>query len=435
MPTARTGNGNREGGIDFGFTDSHRFRFLGSAVPDRRDADRRTSIVETAKSGRFSSRHLLYRVTRDADASRALRSLAAICLAASIGIAAQQPADEQKRVNDRLQTLRKEADDLATREKSLLVELRRLEVERDIRAEIQKDAQSALASATQDLADTTAHLDSLERRQATEIPGLEQRLVQLYKLGSGGYLRLLLSVDDVRDMGRAYRTVAALAALDRERVRAHSSTVQSLREVRVELEARRTRAAKLEGDARRATADAAGAVAARSALIDQIDARRDMNAKFVGELQTAQQKLTAAVSALPTTGSAISIRPFEGALDWPVAGRVIGRFGRDKGSRFGTAVAETGLKSRPPAGSRSLPSTTAPSRTRRPSPASATSSSSTTAATPTRSTAISRPSASQKGDESPAARSSARSDPGRRASRPCTSRCASTVRRLTRYNG
>ena len=270
--------------------------------------------------------------------------VAAISLAASVGIAAQQPADEQKRVNDRLQALRKEADDLATREKSLLVELRRLEVERDIRAEIQKDAQSALASATQDLADTTAHLDSLERRQATEIPGLEQRLVQLYKLGSGGYLRLLLSVDDVRDMGRAYRTVAALAALDRERVRAHSSTVRSLRDVRAELEARRTRAARLEGDARRATADAAAAVAARSGLIDQIDARRDMNAKYVGELQGAQQKLTAAVSALPTTGSAISIRPFQGALDWPVAGRVIGRFGRDKGSRFGTAVARNGIE-------------------------------------------------------------------------------------------
>jgi len=267
-----------------------------------------------------------------------------VCLTASVGVFAQQSADEQKRVNDRLQALRKEADDLATREKSLLVELRRLELERDIRAEIQKDADSALASATQDLADTTAHLDALERRQATELPGLEQRLVQLYKLGSGGYLRLLLSVDDVRDMGRAYRTVAALAALDRERVRAHASTVGSLREVSAELEGRRSRAAKLQDDARRATADAAAAVAARSALIDQIDARRDLNATFVGELQSAQQKLTAAVSALPTTGTAISIRPFQGALDWPVAGRVVGRFGKDKGSRFGTAIARNGIE-------------------------------------------------------------------------------------------
>jgi septal ring factor EnvC (AmiA/AmiB activator) len=266
------------------------------------------------------------------------------CFVASVGVRSQQPTEEQRRVTDRIQALRKEADDLATREKSLLVDLRRLELERDIRTEIQKDAQSALASATRDLTDTSAHLDALERRQATELPGLEQRLVQLYKLGSGGYLRLLLSVEDVREMGRAYRTVAALAALDRERVRAHASTVQSLREVRAELEARRTRAAKLEGDARRATADAASAVAARSALIDQIDARRDMNATYVGELQAAQQKLTTTVSALPTSGSTISIRPFQGALDWPIAGRVIGRFGRDKGSRFGTAINRNGIE-------------------------------------------------------------------------------------------
>src|SRR5215831_9419374 len=150
-----------------------------------------------------------------------------LALSVSVGLSGQQPSDEQKRVNERIQALRKEADDLATREKSLLVDLRRLELERDIRTEIQKDAEASLAAATQDLADTTAHLDALERRQASELPGLEQRLVQLYKLGSGGYLRLLLSVEDVREMGRAYRTVASLAALDRERVRAHASTVQS----------------------------------------------------------------------------------------------------------------------------------------------------------------------------------------------------------------
>jgi septal ring factor EnvC (AmiA/AmiB activator) len=277
--------------------------------------------------------------------SRAGRALVgATCLAATIVAAPQQPSEEQKRVNDRLQALRQEADDLARREKTLLVELRQLELERNIRAEIQKDAEAAMKAATDDLADTTAQLDALQHRQAEELPGLRDRLVQLYKLGSGGYVRLLLSVDDVRDLGRAYRTVAALAAMDRERVRAHTSTVQSLREVRAELEARRTRAADLEAKARQAAADAARAVAASTALVDQIDARRDLNAKYVGELQAAQQKLSAAVSALPGTGTAVSIRPFEGALDWPVAGPVIGRFGRDRGSRFGTAITRSGIE-------------------------------------------------------------------------------------------
>ena len=79
------------------------------------------------------------------------------------------------------------------------------------------------------------------------MPGLAARLAEVYKLGSGGYLRLLLSVDDLRDMGRAYRTVAALAALDRQRVRAHQTTLASLREARKELEARRAASAAARG--------------------------------------------------------------------------------------------------------------------------------------------------------------------------------------------
>src|SRR5262249_4082136 len=156
------------------------------------------------------------------------------------------PVSEQVRVNERLKALRREADQLAAQEKSLLADLRRAELERDITAELQKDADRALAAATRDLADTTAQLTAVEQRAAAETPGLGRRLAELYKLGGGGYVRLLLSVDDVREMGRAYRTVSSLAARDKERVRAHQATLASLREVRAELETRRTRAAAAE---------------------------------------------------------------------------------------------------------------------------------------------------------------------------------------------
>src|SRR5580765_1314621 len=150
----------------------------------------------------------------------------------------QPPPTEQVRIQERLRALRQEADELAAREKSLLTDLRRAELERDITAELRKDADQALAAATEDLEDTTTHLTAVEQRAADETPGLSRRLVELYKLGGGGYVRLLLSVDNVREMGRAYRTVASLAALDKERVRAHQSTLASLRGIRAELETR-----------------------------------------------------------------------------------------------------------------------------------------------------------------------------------------------------
>ncbi len=264
-----------------------------------------------------------------------------IAAALSLPLTAQ---DAQQRTADRLRSLREEADALAAREKSLLVDLRRLELDRDIRLAVQRDAEKSLAAANDELNATVARLDALEQRQSAEIPGLSSRLAELYKLGSGGYVRLLFSVDDVREMGRAYRAVASLAARDRERVRAHASTVESLRKVKADLHARRERAATLEADARRAAVDAASAVRARSALINEIDARRDLNAQLAGELQSAQQKLTAAVAALPSGATALPIRPFQGALEWPVTGRVIAPFGRGSISKFGTAVNRSGIE-------------------------------------------------------------------------------------------
>ena len=251
--------------------------------------------------------------------------------------------DLQQRAADRMRALREEAEALATREKSLLVDLRRLEIDRDIRLQSQRDAEKALAAANEDLSATVTQLESIEQRQASEIPGLATRLAELYKLGSGGYVRLLFSVDDVREMGRAYRAVASMAARDREQVRAHAATLQSLRQAKADLQTRRERAAALETEARQAAVAAAAAVQARGALINEIDARRDLNAQLAGELQSAQLKLNATVASLPSGTSALPIRPFQGALEWPVTGRVIATFGRGS-TKFGTAVNRSGIE-------------------------------------------------------------------------------------------
>jgi hypothetical protein len=54
-------------------------------------------------------------------------------------------------------------------------------------------------------------------------------MVELYKVGNGGYLRMLMSVDDLRDMGRAYRFVSGLQGLDRRRVAERQRTLADLR--------------------------------------------------------------------------------------------------------------------------------------------------------------------------------------------------------------
>jgi septal ring factor EnvC (AmiA/AmiB activator) len=262
----------------------------------------------------------------------------------SLPLLAQQPERARtealaRRATERMQALQREADVLASEEQTLIGELRKLEVEREIKAEQFNQVDALLQAVATELASTGDRMRQLEQRDLAERPGVRARLVEIYKLGQGRYLRLLLSTADLRTIGQASRTVAALAELDRRRLAEHQRTLDEMNKTRAELDTRRRELETLRADAQRAQAAAVRAAQARTNLIRDIDQRRDLNAQLAGELQAAQQKLQAALRDLTSGGSAVvpepatllPLRPFRGDLPWPVAGVVQRKFGRMAG--------------------------------------------------------------------------------------------------------
>jgi len=243
-----------------------------------------------------------------------------------------------RRAGERLRTLQQEADRLASEERTLLGDLRKLEIERQIKAEEFRQVDADLAAAATELAATNDQARHLEQEELAQRRELRARLVEMYELGQGRYLRLLLSTTDVRRVGQASRMVAALAKRDRDQIAAYQRRLAELTTTRKSLEARGTRLAALRADAERARASADRAVQARDALIRDIDQRRDLNAQLAGELQAAQQKLQltlrdVASGVAASELAALPLRPFQGDLDWPVAGTVRQRFGRTGAAR------------------------------------------------------------------------------------------------------
>jgi septal ring factor EnvC (AmiA/AmiB activator) len=191
---------------------------------------------------------------------------------------------------------------------------------------------------------TTARAKALEARAEQQRPDVEARMVRLYKLGRAGYWRLLLDVKSLGEMGRAYRTAAALARIDRDRVEEHRRTMAALTTERAALLARAKELDGLQTQARRASAAVEAAVAARSRLIREIDGRRDLNAQLTGELQDAQRRLQstlAQIAAGREVPAALPLRPFRGALPWPAAGVVSSRFGNP--ARGGPPSSKNGI--------------------------------------------------------------------------------------------
>ena len=276
--------------------------------------------------------------------SNRLRATSVAILALCCTVAAQQadraPAEDlDRRAADRLRELHEEADRLAAQQRTVLGQLRRLELDREIKTEEFRRAQSEGARLSDELIALDRQIKAIEEEERSEIPELEGRLVSLYKLGRGRYLKLLLSTADVRQLGQATRLVAMLSDQDRARISAHHEHREQLTAARQTLQERQARLVAVRAGIDRARVAADQAVAARNALVREIDQRRDLNAQLLGELYTAQQNLQSTVAGMPGAAPSLPIGPFRGDLEWPVNGTVRQRFGSGRTVNTGIDIA------------------------------------------------------------------------------------------------
>jgi septal ring factor EnvC (AmiA/AmiB activator) len=269
-----------------------------------------------------------------------------LILVCSTALAAQDPERARtealaRRAAHRLEALHQEAERLAAEARTLLGDLRKLELERQIREQEFRKVDAEARAAAADLAALDVQVREIEAQEARERPEIQNRLLELYKLGGARYLRMLLSVSDVRHVAQGTRIVAALARIDQDRIAAYQERLERLAEARVALEERGRQLAALRTSAAKARAAADRAVEERNALIREIDERRDLNAQLSGELQAAGESLQARLEELADGDGEIPslpLKPFQGDLEWPVTGTVRERFGRNIGRTFSNGI-------------------------------------------------------------------------------------------------
>lgn len=255
------------------------------------------------------------------------------------------------RAADRIKALQRESDRLAAQSKTVLTQLRQLEVTRALRAEELAAVTTRLTAISEKAAASEARVGELEARRIARTPALEGRLEALYKRGGAdGYVRLLLETASGRDLARASRGVVALARVEQLRIAAHRKLVADERAARDQLASEQRQVARLRTEAAALDAAAQKAVTERTRLLDELDTRRELAAQYVGELEQARTRLQATVDGLATNGPVdLPLAPFRGELPWPVTGRVLTRFGR-AASNYGTAIQRNGIEIATPLG-------------------------------------------------------------------------------------
>jgi septal ring factor EnvC (AmiA/AmiB activator) len=274
--------------------------------------------------------------------------LVSIVLSAGISAGTQTPnaKSQSDRAAARIRALQAEADRLATQARTVFGELRRLELDQEIKQQHVARIDSDLVRVTADRDRAEKRVTDLEAIRVAQTPGVAERLLELSKRGRAGYVQLLLAADDVRALGRMARGVAAVAELDRVRLETHRRTLAAERDALNDLDQQRDAVEQLKKDAVRARAAVDAAVAARNRMIMDLDERRDLAAQFVAELQQSQLELERTIDSTEAASSvvALPIRPFKGDLPWPIDGRVTAPFGKVPAGRFGTTIVRNGIE-------------------------------------------------------------------------------------------
>jgi murein hydrolase activator len=293
-------------------------------------------------------------------ASRLLRRrrnavLGLFVLLGTTGVAAQQPAPDQRLRSDRaeLDSLHEERADLERRMQELMTtahnlsdEVENLDRQASLTARAVHALDAQLVAVEAQVNVVTGNLVRAEDELAIKRAMLRHRLIEIYKQGPQHTVEVLFEAESFAQLIARYKYLHLLALRDRalvarvETLKARIGT-QRLNLVSLEKSVEETRAEKANEEARlreleserearlAATKRAASETQARLAEIAKSEARLG---SVISSIETARRKAeaTRGSSAAASAGASVSTLSTRdlGRLDWPVEGRILYRFGR-----------------------------------------------------------------------------------------------------------
>ena len=260
---------------------------------------------------------------------------------------AQRPSDLERirtdisRLKARLEQVRKQAQSAAR-------ELEEVDLELGIRTrelDLAAAAETKLAGEQQRIETQIAELVPRIARQKVD---LRKRMVALYRLGGLSYVRMLFALEDDRNPIEAMSMLSYLVSRDARLVSRFQSAQKELATQRVQLTDRRERLRRTRlvvEDRRRAVASAR---AQQEAVLARLRTEETGAQQQLATLEEKAKRLQRLVQSLSQQKAGVpvatDIRSVQGALAWPVDGKVIERFGRQRNPKFATYTVNNGLK-------------------------------------------------------------------------------------------
>jgi septal ring factor EnvC (AmiA/AmiB activator) len=261
---------------------------------------------------------------------------------------AQRPSDLE-RIRTDITRLRTRLDDVRRQARTAQLELEEVDLALRIRTHELELASAAEARLGGEQKRLEAQIAGLEPRIAQQKADLRKRLVALYRLGGLSYVRMLLALEDDRNPLEAISMLSYLVSRDSRLVTRFQTTQTQLAARRGELTDRRERLRRTRLVVEERRRAVAVALAQQQSVVARLRTEETGAAQQLATLEEKARRLQRLVNSLSQQKRGIppgvtDVRVVQGALDWPVQGKVIERFGRQRNPKFATYTVNNGLK-------------------------------------------------------------------------------------------
>ena len=262
----------------------------------------------------------------------------------------QQPRNaDLDRVRTDITRLKRQLDALKQQAQSTERALGEAALELDIRTRELELATKTAAQLDGESRQIARQVATLGPRIATQKADLRKRLIALYRLGGLSYLRMLLEIEEQENPLEAVSMLSYLVSRDARAVSSFQATRQQLAARQTELAARQSQlrdTLRVVEQRRRAVLVAQ---TQRQQLLARLRVEETGSERQLAALEEKARRLERLVSLLAqknreTGMPVLDIRSVQGALAWPVEGKVVERFGKQRNPKFSTFTINNGIR-------------------------------------------------------------------------------------------
>jgi murein hydrolase activator len=281
------------------------------------------------------------------------QTLLSVFVLAQTGVSVPHNPDLE-RIRGEIARLRQKLEGVRTQTQTAERGLEEVGIELDIRTRELEIATRMESDLEQQQHQIENQIAALTGRIAQQKDFLRKRLAALYRLGRLSYLRLLLSLDDRRDPLQAVSMLTYLASRDARAISRFDVLRQQQREQYTALAVRQRNVAEARKIVLQRRQAVAVTYARKERLLASLQHQSAQSEEQIANLEEKAKRLEHLIDVLSrqSAGGVVEadIRSVEGALGWPVDGKVIEPFGRQVEPKFSTVTFNNGLKIAAPAG-------------------------------------------------------------------------------------